>query len=290
LIENTSQRAYIVCHSYLDAYHNRLAAPAHMSEEASLFGLNDKKALVVGGGQGMGEESSIWLAKVGCDVAVLDSVGERAIRVAEAVKRLGRDSYPIVGDILDERAVNRLVAEAEEKLGGLDVVVTIVGSAAFGSLLDTTAQIWDQQQSVNLRYFFLVAREAARSMLRRNVQGAITCVSSVSGLQSAPNHAAYGAAKAGLVNLVRSMAVEWSPNGIRVNAVAPGTIATPRLPVTPIMLDKIKRSKVPLGRPGIPTEIAKAILFLSSDLASYVTGHTLYADGGWMSVNIWPYD
>ena len=105
----------------------------------------------------------------------------------------------------------------------------------------------------------------------------------MSGLQSAPHHAAYGAAKAGLVSLVRTMAVEWAPHGIRVNCIAPGSIITPRIPDTPELREQTSQGLIPMKRRGTTDEIGKAAVFLLSDLASYVTGHTLPVDGGWMS-------
>src|SRR3954454_25407024 len=109
-----------------------------MTQEASLFGLTGKKALIIGGGQGMGEASAVLLAKAGCDVALVDVVAERADRVGQAVSALGRQAHTIVGDVLDDTQVPRTVADAEAKLGGLDVLVSIVGAATWGSLLDTT--------------------------------------------------------------------------------------------------------------------------------------------------------
>jgi NAD(P)-dependent dehydrogenase (short-subunit alcohol dehydrogenase family) len=123
-------------------------------------------------------------------------------------------------------------------------------------------------------------------MVRRGKPGTITAVASVSGLQSAPRHAAYGAAKAGLVNLVKTLAVELAEHGIRVNAVAPGAIATPRVAgganAEPYA-ERLRNSMVPFRRPGTPDDIAKAALFFASDLSAYVSGQTLAVDGGWMS-------
>ena len=121
-----------------------------------------------------------------------------------------------------------MVDRAEAELGGLDLMVTVVGQAQYAPLLELTGDQWDLDHRRNLRYFFVAARAVAASLVRRKQPGVIVGITSVSGLQSAPKHAAYGAAKAGLVNLVKSMAVEWAPYGIRVNAVAPGSITTPR--------------------------------------------------------------
>ncbi len=254
--------------------------------DSSLFQLEGKAALVVGGGQGMGESTAKFLARAGCGVAVADVLKERADRVANAVADLGQPSASIVGNVLDDSQVKEVVTRAERELGGLDVLVTIVGQASFNSLLDMTPEQWDLDHSRNLRYFFMTAREVARSLLARGKPGAMVCVSSVKGLQSAPHNAAYGAAKAGLVNLVRTMAVEWAPYNIRVNAIAPGTITTPRIPDTAERLERVRTGHIPFKRRGTADEIGKAALFLASDLASYVTGHTLSVDGGWMAASL----
>lgn len=252
-----------------------------------MLGLSGKRALIIGGGRGMGEASALMLAEGGADIAIVDMELERAETVAASVAKLGRKSYPIVANVLqDEKSVNAAVAEAEQKLGGLDILVTIVGQAMFKPLLQMTAEDWDFDQNRNLRYVFFAARAAAASMIKRKAPGAIVCIASVDGVVGSPGHAAYGAAKAGLVSLVKSMSAEWGRDNIRVNAVAPGSITTPRLPETPESLAIMENSVVPLGRPGTVKEIAGAVTFLASDMASYVTGQTLMVDGGWTASNI----
>ena len=252
----------------------------------ALFGLAGKVALVIGGGQGMGERSSLRLAEAGCDVAVVDLDLARAEKVSAAVRALGRKSVALTCDVLDDKQAPGLIAAVEKQLGGPDVLVTIVGQALFKPMLEMQPADWDLDHRRNLRYIFVYAREVAASMVRRKKGGAMVFIASVSGLQSAPMHASYGAAKYGLVNLVRSMAVEWSQYGIRANAVAPGSITTPRLPITPEKKARAAAGLVPMKRQGETDEIGKAVLFLASDMASFVTGSTLPVDGGWMSANI----
>jgi 2-deoxy-D-gluconate 3-dehydrogenase len=251
----------------------------------SLLGLEGKKALIVGGGRGMGEASALLLAEAGCDIAVLDSVLERAEQVAKEVRGLGRAGVAIEADILDEASVSQAVADAEAALGGLDILVTIVGQALFKPLLDVTLEEWDYDQSRNLRYFFVTGRAVAQSMIARGVPGSLICIGSVDGAVGSPMHAPYGAAKAGLMHLVKSMAAEWGRQGIRANAVAPGSITTPRLPETPESRALMESSVLPIGRPGTTRDVAGAVLFLASGLSEYVTGHTLFVDGGWMAAN-----
>jgi 2-deoxy-D-gluconate 3-dehydrogenase len=251
-----------------------------------LFGLEGKKALVIGGGQGMGESSARLLAQAGCDVAIVDVLADRAERVAGVVRDLGRKSAAIEADVLTDQGAVHAVAEAEKQLGAIDVLVTIVGQALFTPILDLSPEDWDFDQRRNLRYFYVVGREVARSMVARGTGGSMVCISSTDGIQGAPFHAAYGAAKAGLMQLVKTMAVEWAERGIRVNCIAPGSISTPRLPDTEAHRAAMKASLVPMERSGTTDDIGKAVLFLASDMSAYTTGHTLMVDGGWMAANL----
>jgi 3-oxoacyl-[acyl-carrier protein] reductase len=259
-----------------------------MPTETSFFGIAGKKALIIGGGQGMGESTALFLARAGCDVALVDLVPERADAVGRKVGELGRQAFTIAGDVLDDHQIPLIVTEAEAKLGGLDLMVSIVGAAVWGSLLETTPDIWDQQMHLNLRYFFLAARQVAQSLIRREQSGAIVGIASVDGQRAAPMRGVYGAAKAGLISLVQTMAVEWAPHNIRVNAIAPGHIVTPRLYDTPQRAELYAASLLPMRHRGTPDDIGRAALFLASDLARYITGTTLDVDGGLLAANLFP--
>jgi 2-deoxy-D-gluconate 3-dehydrogenase len=251
-----------------------------------MLGLEGRKALIIGGGQGMGEASADCLAAAGCDVAVVDIDADRAARVAAKVKDAGRQGFAIVGNVLVDAEVPGIIAEADEKLGGIDVLVSIVGQAAMGPALEMTAETWDLDQTRNLRYFFVLAQAVAAAMIRRERGGAIIGIASVDGLQGSAYHASYGAAKAGLISLVKSLAVEWAQHGIRVNAVAPGHIVTPRLYDTNARVAFYADSPIPMKRRGQPSDIAKAVTFLASDLAGYVSGVALPVDGGLLAANL----
>jgi 3-oxoacyl-[acyl-carrier protein] reductase len=165
-------------------------------------------------------------------------------------------------------------------MGGLDVVVDVIGEARWGRMVTLDDTDWDDSFDVVLRQFFNIARVAGKHMSDHH-GGVIVAIASVSGLRSAPLHGAYGAAKAGLMALVRTLAVELAPDGVRVNAVAPGAVLTPRVKA---LMSEARRAEsaasIPLGRQAAPEEIATAVAFLASDLASYITGHTLVVDGG----------
>jgi NAD(P)-dependent dehydrogenase (short-subunit alcohol dehydrogenase family) len=251
---------------------------------APQFGLDGKRVLVLGGGQGMGESTVMLLAGAGADVAVADLEAERAERVAAAASAGGTRALPIVVDVTDDDALVAAIARTEAELGPLDGLVTIIGMAAWAPLTEMTTETWDLDHRRNLRYFFLAAREVARSLIARRAPGSIVCVASIDGIRSAAGHASYGAAKAGLVNLVKTMTAEWSGHGIRVNAVAPGAMITPRIPERSPDEERATMATVPMHRRGTTDDIGKAALFFLSDLSTYVSGQTLAVDGGFTAV------
>ena len=246
----------------------------------SLFGLEGKRILVLGGGQGMGEATVRQIASLGAHVAVVDRELDRAEKVAADVVANGGKAAPFSYDVLDDNALVAGIAKTEREFGSLDGMATVIGMAGWGMLVDMDMATWDLDHARNLRFFFLAAREVARSLMARQAPGTIVCVSSVDGMRSAPTHGSYGAAKAGLINLAATMAAEWSPFGIRVNVVAPGPIITPRIPLRSPVEEGQMMINVPMSRRGTVEEIAKAITFFLSDQSSYVTGQTLAVDGG----------
>ncbi|MGB8364032.1 MAG: SDR family NAD(P)-dependent oxidoreductase [Rhizomicrobium sp.] len=254
-----------------------------------LFGLKGKVALVLGGGVGHGESCAKWLAFAGCDVIVADIVPERAAHVAADIRAMGRRAYVAVGDMCEPCEVDKILPMAEAELGGIDILVSVIGEGGWFGFLDMTVEDWHRDQRRNLDYVFYCCQWVARSMVRRKSGGAICAIASVDGLQSSAMHAAYGAAKAGVISLVKSMAMELAPHGIRANAVAPGTIKTPRMVArtsAEAMDERARRMGIPLGRAGVPDEVAHAVLYLVSDLARYVTGVALPVDGGWLSTRL----
>jgi NAD(P)-dependent dehydrogenase (short-subunit alcohol dehydrogenase family) len=250
------------------------------------LGLEGKRIAVLGGGQGMGEASARLLTSHGAAVAVVDCIAERAERVSGDLARSGATAQPFVFDVLDDDALVAGVDRIGRDFGPLDGMVAIVGQAAFTPLVEMDAATWDLDHRRNLRYVFVAAREVARSLLARKAPGSMVFIASVDGLRSAPSHASYGAAKAGLVSLAKSMAVEWSGDGIRVNVVAPGGTVTPRMPYTDAANEARMMSGVPMHRRGTVEDIAKAVTFFLSDMSPYVTGQTLAVDGGFMAANV----
>ena len=248
-----------------------------------LFGMKGRRVLIIGGGQGMGEATAMLLARLGADLALLDLELPRAERVKAEVEKLGRAAHAVQGDGTDEASLVSALAKVERDFGPVDGLVTIIGMAAWSSLADMTAQIWDDDHNRNLRYVFIAGREFARSLIARGAPGSLVTIASVDGLRSAQNHGSYGAAKAGLVNLVRTMAQEWAPHGIRANCVAPGGVVTPRIPLGDPDREAAGMALVPMKRRGTTDEIANAVTFLLSDMATYITGQTLAVDGGYLA-------
>lgn len=251
-----------------------------------VFGLQGKPALVVGGGSGIGRATALLLAQVGANVAVADLDGARAQEVRDEVVESGGKAFALAGDVTTSEGAHDVVDRARASLGGLHAVVNIVGIASWGALLETELATWELDLRNNLTHHLLVGQAVARHMIEDRSGGRLAFVTSVSGLYGAPNHAAYGAAKAGAMALGRTMATEWAPHGIRVNTVAPDIIATPRVVAgfdergIGDMNALVKADGVPLARWGTPEEVAGPLLFLVSDLANFMTGQTLVVDGG----------
>jgi NAD(P)-dependent dehydrogenase (short-subunit alcohol dehydrogenase family) len=238
-----------------------------------LLRLDGRGYLVMGAGNGMGRQTAIALASQGARVLCVDIVGDRAEAVAAEVGGVAH-----VADATSSAGVLGAVERAQREFGRLHGVADVVGLHIMGALIDLSEDDWDFCHNLCARQAFHVVRHAGRA-LAAGGGGSMVFVSSVSGLSSSPYTGAYGAAKAALTSLVKTAAIELRDQGVRVNAVAPGVIATPRTaqragrPATELATGS-------LSGLGAPSDIAAAILFLSSDLAGYISGHTLVVDGG----------
>jgi meso-butanediol dehydrogenase/(S,S)-butanediol dehydrogenase/diacetyl reductase len=234
-------------------------------------------AIVTGGASGIGAATVRALAAEGARVVVVDV--DRARGAPLAAETAG--AFEAV-DVTDDGEVARLVGETARRMGRVDVLVSCAFAAAFGSVASLGRAEWTRTLDVTLTAVFTALR-ATVPVMRAQGGGAVVNVASISGLRADRGLAAYNAAKAGVVNLTRTAALELARAGIRVNAVCPGMIDTPALRRA---LDRIPareaalRQAVPAGRFGRPEEVARAILFLASPEASYITGATLVVDGG----------
>lgn len=246
-----------------------------------ILDLSGRGALVVGGGQGMGRATALLLAQAGANPAIADAEQERADQVAGEIEALGRKTAALSADVTQREAAAGMIAAAEQAIGGLDIVVNIVGSASWAPLLTVDDATWDRDFDVNLRHHLYVSQAAANNWVDHERPGALCVVASISGMFGAARHGAYGAAKAGVLNFVKSAAEEWWPHGIRVNAVVPGAVRTPRMEAEWAAGTTPKPAADLLGTIAEPDDIGSAITFLVSDLARKITGQALVVDGGW---------
>jgi NAD(P)-dependent dehydrogenase (short-subunit alcohol dehydrogenase family) len=243
--------------------------------------LDGRKALVTGGASGIGEVTAKLLRELGADIVIADIDPDK---VDAALARTGA-KVATVGDVSDHADSERMVAEAVDALGGLDLLFNAAGIG--DDLVPVHAQDpqrWQRVVDVNLRGTYLMCRAAGQIMMEARKGGAIVNVSSIVGIGAFPGRSAYGAAKAGVIHLTRTLACEWGAAGIRVNCIAPAYTRTPmvaalleRQVFDPALIER----RTPLGRFARTEEMATSAAFLLSDWASYITGTVLPVDGGW---------
>jgi 3-oxoacyl-[acyl-carrier protein] reductase len=259
-----------------------------VAEIEALFGFRGRVALVTGGGRGIGRAVCELFAAAGASVAVCDVDEQNARSVAASIA----GARPYIANIADEAAVESLFAQVLDDHGRLDALIHVAAVFPKRDFLTMTAAQWDALQAVNTRGTFLVMREAIKAIKAGGRGGAIVNVSSTSGERaSVTNNACYGASKAAVTNLTRSMAIETASSGIRINAVLPGGVATEgakqateQMAAQGLTLGgpMTGPGRMPLGRLAEPREIAAACLFLASDAAAYITGASLPVDGGFL--------
>jgi NAD(P)-dependent dehydrogenase (short-subunit alcohol dehydrogenase family) len=233
-------------------------------------------ALVTGGARGIGRAIAQVLAERGDDVIVADVDAETASRTAEEL-----DCRAVELDVTDVAQI----ADAFAVAGPLDAVVCNAGLGYAGSFLDTDEADYERIMAVNVKGVFFVLQAALRHMVPRGRGSVVTLASTSAFTASSTPMAIYDASKAAVKMLTIAAAREAAPSGVRVNAVAPGTVGTElvRSVLTPQATERLTRERIPMGRLAEPHEIARAVSFLCSDAASYVTGHTLVVDGGWLT-------
>lgn len=248
------------------------------------FNFQDKVTVVTGGAQGIGAACVHRLAQDGASVSIWDVDQAHGQALADS---LGERGQFVSCNVADKTAVDAALADTLARFGRVDQLVNNAGIVKTGDFLDITEADWDQVIDVNLKGAFLVGQAVARAMVQQG-GGAIVHMSSVNAVMAIPSIAAYNVSKGGIAQLTRVMALALVDHGIRVNAVGPGTIAT-ELAKKAVMADEAAlarlMSRTPMRRLGEPAEVADAVAYLLSDASSYITGETLFIDGGRLALN-----
>lgn len=248
-----------------------------------IFGLTGKRALVTGGNRGLGKAFALALSQAGATVAFAARDATRNTYAVEEAAAAGVALTAIQADITQQPDVERMVAEATAAMGGIDILVNNAGICFHNNTWDVTDEQWDAVYSLNVRALWKVSLEVGKYFKETGHGGSIINIGSMSGLvvnrpQMQP---AYNSSKAAVHHLTKSLAAEWAPLGIRVNAVAPGYVKTEMSPVDRPEFQRYWIEDAPQQRFASPEEIAPAVVFLASDASSFITGSVLVVDGGY---------
>ncbi len=258
-----------------------------MEEEKSH--LKDKTAIVTGSGTGIGFEIAMQLLQGGANVVVND-IDESLVE--EACRRLGHveKCIPIVGDAGEIKVIDQMISMAVQRFGSLDFAIANAGITSFGDFSTFSEDQFDQLVSLNLKGTYFLAQRTANQLKEQKSHGAIVLMSSVTGILSHPFLAAYGMTKAAISNLAKNLVIDLAKDGIRINAIAPGAVATERTMGQDPHYDKHWGKSIPTGRVSTPADIAAVALFLLSPAAHQINGQTITVDGGITTLCIIPDD
>ncbi|RTE05814.1 SDR family NAD(P)-dependent oxidoreductase [Paenibacillus whitsoniae] len=245
------------------------------------FELKNKVALVTGAGRGIGRALAIGLAEAGADVAILARTADDLAAVAEEIRMIGRQAYPVTVDVTKREDVEQAVAEVIQQTGRIDILINNAGMNIRSQALAVTDEEWDKIMQTNLKSAFLCSQIVGGHM-REQAYGRIINIASVAGHVALRTGVVYAATKAAMIQITKVLALEWGPYGINVNGIGPWYFRTP---LTEKMLDQPDYlaeiiARTPLRRVGELQELVGPAVFLASDAANYVTGQTLFVDGG----------
>ncbi len=239
--------------------------------------LKGQVAIITGAGRNIGEETARLLAAEGASIAVVDMDPGRGERVAHEIQRSGGDAHCFIADVAREADIERTVKDVAARWGRIDILVNNAAISDNKHILDITKEEWDKVIAVTLTAPFLMGKYVAKEMVARKTAGRIVNVGSTSGFYGRKRAIAYTSAKGGVANLTRSMAVQLAPHNIRVNGVVPNKIGSP---VGKDEFDPTRPVVNLRNRPGVPRDMAHAILFLVSDESDFIAGSMLFVDGG----------
>jgi NAD(P)-dependent dehydrogenase (short-subunit alcohol dehydrogenase family) len=250
----------------------------------SLFSLRGKIAVVTGGGRGLGKGMAIGLAGAGAEVALVSRTDKELKDTVEEIRAKGGNAAAYPGDISRKEEIPGLIQSIHKDKGRIDILVNNAGFIIRKMALDYSPEDWERQLDVNLKAAFFLAQAVAKIMKEKGGGKIINTLSLTSfiGLQNAPG---YGISRGGLLSMTRTLAIEWAKYHIYVNAIAPGYFKTNQ--TAPLFADEKKvewmLSRIPLGRAGIPDDLAGAAVFLASPASDYMTGQAIVVDGGWLA-------
>lgn len=249
-----------------------------------LFSLKGKTALVTGGGRGIGQVIARELARCGADIAIFSRSG--AAETVKIIESEGGKALDIIADVTDEASVAAGIAKIVEVYGKLDIVINNAGVCYHKGALEASVDEWRECLNINLSGEYITAREAAKVMIEKKIPGSIINIASMSGhiINIPQKQAAYNASKAAIIHMTKSLAIEWIDDGIRVNSISPGYVATP-MSIDPDFVEPellaAWQPLFPMHRMAKPEELCGAIIWLCSESAGYTTGEDIVIDGGY---------
>ena len=252
-----------------------------------MYGMQGQRAIVTGGGSGIGRAIALRLAREGCALGVIDRDGPAAEAVAEEIRATGGPAAAVAADVSDPTGVHAAIAALVADLGGIDTLVNNAGVLSLGSVLEADPADWRATFAVNVEGMVLCARAVLPDLIAQG-RGRIVNLASWMGKRGVPNYGAYCASKAATISMTETLAFEVAAHGVTVNAVCPGLIVDTRMRTDsdaarvargmPASADRV--DSIPLGRVGLPEDVARLVAFLASDEAGYITGEAINVTGG----------
>lgn len=249
------------------------------------FKLDGKVAIAVGASRGLGKGMAVALAQAGATVVCVSRNIEAVKATCTEIEKLGKKAVPFAADVSQVAECERLANAVVKELGRIDILLNAAGVQARKPALEMTEQDWETVVGTQLKAVFFASQAVAKVMVKQGQGGKIINIASLTSQVAIPNVSIYAACKGGVVQLTKAFALEWAPYGIRVNAIGPGYYKTEMTAVLwkdPATVQKLV-DHIPLGRTGIPEDLAGTVVFLASKASDYITGQVIYVDGGWLA-------